>query len=188
MLIPLMRLPKKLNVAAPMKIATKNRRRSAPPMVSGLLIDLYTRWVFGSSGIGVPSCRLVIQPLGEQPGHEVHCGDRHANSKDDSRQRTLRVPFSEREHNSTQDNGDQTESTGDRPRERCPKDLDGVFPRRIRINRNHCGSDDQRDQQSKQPMSHQAPGLAAVKCSLYFESWHRETSLNAYGSVCEMVS
>src|ERR1700722_9866331 len=86
---PVSKLPNKVNVAPPTTSATKNRRRSAPPMVSGLLIEAWTGCRRGAFAIA----RL----LGEQPRHEVDGAEGHPDAKENAGQQALGSALAEGE-------------------------------------------------------------------------------------------
>lgn len=66
----------------------------------------------------------------EEPGHEVHGADGHADAEDDSGKRSLCPAFAERENEPADHNGDEREAGGDRASEGILQNLNSVLPRR----------------------------------------------------------
>src|SRR5262249_49364928 len=108
----------------PTIMARKNNRRSTPQIVSGLLMDLYTRWQITS--FDMASSR-------KEPIHKVHGTDRHSDAKNDSGQCAFGLPFAKGEHQPANDNGHQAEAARDGSREGRAQNIHSVLPRRSGI-------------------------------------------------------
>src|SRR5579871_4089437 len=125
---PARRLPKKVNVAAPRISERKNRRRSAPPIVRGLLMETYTGCTRGV---------FVITPSSwKEPGHKVDGPNGHSDPKHNASQEALGSAFAEGKRDAPHHNRHQAEATRDGTREADHQDVDRVLPRRgLRVRR-----------------------------------------------------
>src|ERR1700730_6026325 len=70
----------------------------------------------------------ISRSLREEPGHEVHGGDRHADAKEYAGEYELRTALAESAREARYDNRDKRKSAGDGAREGLLQDTHSVFP------------------------------------------------------------
>src|ERR1700730_5473117 len=125
-----MRLPRRLNVAAPRHMAKKKSFRSAPRIVSGRDSDRCTLLIRPPSAMCLSVGDVRDLAAGEKPGQKIHRGDCHANAEEHAGENAFRATFTEGEGEAGHDDGHERETASDGAGERRLEYADGVFPRR----------------------------------------------------------
>src|ERR1700730_3660147 len=136
-------------------MAKKKSFRSAPRTVSGRESERCTLLIRRTSAMCFDPSVSVAR---EKPRQEIHGGDSHADTEENTRKHTLRASFAEGERESGDDNGDEREAAGDGAGERLLQNIDSVFP-----GRSSLGEGWTREEQSRNRGEDRSSGAPAKK-------------------------